>query len=88
MSTRKRPLTKQEIMQAFATCEGREIPAIVGVRQLAELLGMSPKTIYEWVSKGRFDGAYRRRGKHLRFWRDRAIYRFFNGPDWGAHGGR
>jgi hypothetical protein len=31
---------------------------------------------------GRFDGTFRKRGKHLRFWRDRVIDQFFNGPEW------
>lgn len=50
--------------------------------ELASLLQISVKTIYEWAAKGRLDGAYRRRGKHVRIWRDRAIAIFFNGKDW------
>jgi excisionase family DNA binding protein len=51
-------------------------------KQLAGLLGLSVKTIYEWVEKGRLDGAFRRRGKHLLLWRDRALDILFNGKDW------
>jgi hypothetical protein len=50
--------------------------------QVAELLGRSPKTIDDWRAKGRFDGAYRRRGKHCIYWRDRVIDKVFNGAEW------
>ena len=40
------------------------------------------KTVYEWIAKGRLDGAFRKRGKHILIWRDRALDLLFNGPDW------
>jgi excisionase family DNA binding protein len=76
-------LRPAEIAAALAPdTSGRGLPAILDVPQVAELLGLSPKTIYHWVAAGRFDGTFRKRGKHLRFWRDRVVDRFFNGPDW------
>ena len=45
---------------------------------------MSVKTIYEWMSKGRLDGAYRKRGKHALIWRDRALDVLFNGKEWNG----
>lgn len=48
------------------------------------MLGLSVKTIYEWMSKGRLDGAYRKRGKHALIWRDRALDILFNGKEWIA----
>lgn len=50
--------------------------------QFATLLGLSVKTIYEWIAKGRLEGACRKRGKHNLIWRDRAIAIIFNGPEW------
>ncbi len=78
MSTRKRPLSKEEI----ARPAGMTAPVILNPAQLASLIGISPKTVYEWLAKGRLDGAYRKRGKHLLIWRDRAIDILFNGKEW------
>ena len=78
VSTRKRPLSKDEI----ARQAGAKAPVILNPTQLASLIGISPKTVYEWVAKGRLDGAYRKRGKHLLIWRNRAIDILFNGKDW------
>ncbi len=55
---------------------------IVSVSELARLLGVSVKTIYEWVQKGRLDGAFRKRGKRLLIWRERALDKIFNGKEW------
>jgi hypothetical protein len=71
-------LTKDEIRSAF----GDAVPAILTTKALAQVIGVSPKTIYEWVAQGRFNGAFRKRGKRNLFWRDRAIFQAFNGPDW------
>ncbi len=57
-------------------------PPILKVDQLAALLQLSKKTVYEWTTKGRLDGAFRKRGKHHLIWRDRALELLFNGPDW------
>ena len=74
MPSRKLNLTADEIARPFAGRTGASnSPPILSPEQLAELLGLSVKTIYEWMSKGRLDGAYRKRGKHALFWRDRAL---------------
>ena len=73
MSTRKRKLSKAEIRQAFADGLGAQYPPILNVVQLAALLHISVKTVYEWIAKGRLDGAFRKRGKHHLIWRDRAL---------------
>ena len=82
MSTRGRNLSKAEIHQAFAEGTGAQYPPILSVRQLAALAQISHKTVYEWIAKGRLDGAFRKRGKHHLIWRDRAIELIFNGPSW------
>lgn len=82
MSTRGRKLSKAEISQAFAEGPGAQFPPIMSVAQLAELAQLSSKTIYEWIAKGRLDGAFRKRGKHHLIWRDRAIDILFNGKEW------
>ena len=61
---------------------GASFPPILTVEQLACLLQISTKTLYEWIAKGRLDGAFRKRGKHILVWRDRAIDLLFNGPEW------
>ena len=55
---------------------------ILSPLELSKVCGMKVKTIYEWIAKGRFDGAFRKRGKHNLFWRDRVIALIFNGPEW------
>jgi excisionase family DNA binding protein len=82
VSTRQRKLSKDEIQTAFVTADGHLVPPILAPAQLAELLGLSVKTIYEWLTGGRLDGAYRKRGKHVLIWRDRALDLLFNGPEW------
>jgi excisionase family DNA binding protein len=82
VSSRKRPISKEEIQQAFADGPGAQFPPILNVKQLAALLQISVKTLYEWIAKGRLDGAFRKRGKHYLIWRDRAMNLLFNGPDW------
>ena len=84
MSTRARKLSKPEIQQAFAEGTGAQFPPILSVDQLAALLQISAKTIYEWIGKGRLDGAFRKRGKHHQIWRDRAMNIIFNGPEWNS----
>ena len=82
MSTRARKLSTAEIEQAFAEGPGTQFPPILTIAQLAELVQLSPKTLYEWIGKGRLNGAFRKRGKHILIWRDRAIDILFNGPEW------
>jgi excisionase family DNA binding protein len=82
MPLRKRPLSKEEIQQAFSGPDADRVPAILSPARLAALLDLSPKTIYEWIAKGRLDGAFRKRGKHVLILRDRAVAILFNGPEW------
>ena len=82
MSTRTRKLSKAEIQQAFADGSGAQFPPILNVVQFAALLQKSEKTVYEWIAKKRLDGAFRKRGKHILIWRDRALDLLFNGADW------
>ncbi len=82
MADRKLKLTADEITRPFTAELTAEYPPILSPEQLAELLGQSVKTIYEWMAKGRLDGAYRKRGKHALFWRARALDIIFNGKEW------
>ena len=82
MASGKRDISKSEIRQAFAKDDGTHFPPILTPAQLAQLVQVSVKTIYEWLAKGRLDGAYRKRGKHILIWRDRALDLLFNGPGW------
>ena len=82
MPSRKPNLSEAEISRPFTGTLAERFPPIISPAQLAELLGLSVKTIYEWMSKGRLDGAYRRRGKHALIWRDRALSLLFDGKDW------
>jgi excisionase family DNA binding protein len=78
VSKKPKSLSKDEIRGAF----GDAVPEILSPKKLASTLGLSVKTIYEWIAKGRLDGAFRKRGKHCLIWRDRAIDLLFNGKDW------
>jgi excisionase family DNA binding protein len=75
-------LTRKEIARTFDSDLAAKFPPILSPAQLAELLGLSLKTIYQWIAAGRLDGSFRRRGKHVLIWRDRAIDLLFNGSDW------
>jgi excisionase family DNA binding protein len=83
VSTRKRNLTPGDLRQAFADRDAQH-PVIMSPAQLAELLGLSVKTVYDWIAHGRLDGAFRKRGKHNLIWRDRALEIIFNGPEWNS----
>jgi len=74
-------LSMQEIQDALVDLA----PPIVNPQQLAELVGVGRSTIYEWIAKGRLDGAFRRRGKHQLIWLARAIQILFNGPEWSGN---
>jgi excisionase family DNA binding protein len=82
LSTRKRPLSKEEIARAFDGPADSSCPVILSPAQLATLTGLSVKTIYEWIARGRLDGAYRKRGKHVLIWRARALDILFNAKEW------
>lgn len=84
MSTRQHPLTKDEIERTFAGTTGKQTGPILSPQQLADLLGLSVKTIYEWIARGRLDDSFRKRGKHLLIWRDRALKQIFNSAEWSS----
>ena len=87
MSGPKCHLTSDEIKQAFVGKAGDDFPVILSPGKLAALLGVSPKTVYDWIARGRLDGAFRKRGKHVLIWRDRALNILFGGKDWSnPHG--
>jgi hypothetical protein len=83
MSTKKRPLKASEIEEAFAR-DGKAVPFVVSPPKLAEILGLSPKTIYDWIGKGRLEGTLRKRGNHDLILLSRALLAIFNGPEWST----
>lgn len=82
MRQRKPNLSAQELQAPFTGALAEQFPPILTPAVLAALLLLSPKTIYEWIAKGRLDGAFRKRGKHVLIWRDRALDLIFNGKEW------
>ncbi len=81
-SARKNMLTQGDLTAPFAGEIGDRFPVILSVQELADLLGLSPKTLYEWIAKKRLDGAFRKRGKHILIWRDKVLDLLFNGKEW------
>lgn len=75
-------LTKAELQAPFAGEMGQLFPIIMSPEVFAKLLGRKVKTVRGWMSQGRLDGCYRKRGKHCLIWRDRALATIFNGPKW------
>ncbi|MFO0802849.1 MAG: helix-turn-helix domain-containing protein [Gemmataceae bacterium] len=80
-------LSDEDIARPFVGELAERYPPILSPAQLASLLHLSPKTIYDWMARGRLDGAYRKRGKHALIWRDRVLDVLFNGKDWDSHDG-
>jgi len=79
----KPKISTEEIRQAFERGEfAQRLPPILTKRHVADMFHFGIGTINDWLSKGRFDGAYRRRGKHIRFFRDRIVDIYFNGREW------
>ena len=67
-----RKLTRQEIESAL---QDTQWPVILKPEQAARLLGIKVSTLYRHVCEGRYASAAKR-GKPLRFWRDRLIQEF------------
>ncbi|RIK67109.1 MAG: DNA-binding protein [Planctomycetota bacterium] len=65
-----RKLTLPEIETALSAT-----PAILTPQEAAGLLRLKLSTLYRHVSEGRYAAAVRR-GKPLRFWRDRLVQEF------------
>lgn len=82
MDGKKPRLTPDEIARPFREEQAAIFPVVISPELLAKLLGRSRKTVYDWIAKGRLDGAFRKRGKHCLIWRDRALDILFNGKEW------
>lgn len=82
MPSKELHLTDSEIAAQFTWAWGDRYPPTLSPNQLAELLGLSPKTVHFWIAKGRLDHAYRKRGKRCLIGRDRAFKLIFDGKDW------
>ena len=67
-----RKLNATEIRQAV---EGSDLPPILTPEEAARLLRLKVSTLYRHVSEGRYGGSVKR-GKPLRFWRDRLVQEF------------
>jgi predicted DNA-binding transcriptional regulator AlpA len=75
-------VSREHIAAAFAKAREQADRPFVSPKQLGDIVGVSRKTIYGWIAKGRLDGSFRKRGKHLLIWRDKAIDLVLNGPEW------
>jgi excisionase family DNA binding protein len=67
-----RKLTQPEITAAI---EPSVLPPILTPKEAADLLRIKVSTLYRHACEGRYSGAVKR-GKPLRFWRDRLIQEF------------
>jgi hypothetical protein len=67
-----RKLTQPEITAAI---EPATLPPILTPQEAAGLLRLKLSTLYRHACEGRYAGAVKR-GKPLRFWRDRLIQEF------------
>ena len=65
-----RKLTKPEIQAAL-----NEWPPILTLEEAARLLRLEETTVYRHVSEGQYASSVKR-GKPLRFWRDRLVQEF------------
>ena len=79
LATRFGPDVAPTTGEIHSAVDGSAFPPILDVHQAAALLQVSIHTVYRAVSEGRFKTAVRR-GKPLRFWRDRLISEFFGAP--------
>ncbi len=68
-----RPIGRHEIESAV---DGDRFPAILTPNEAARLLRVSKSTVYHMVSRGNLRTSVKR-GKPLRFWRDRLIREYF-----------
>lgn len=84
MSTKNKKLSNTEIEQAFSEGSVPVVRQMLSTEEAAVLLGFKPKTINDWKNAGLLEGTYRQRQGHDRYWRDRLVAWFFNGPEWNA----
>lgn len=66
-----RALTPDELESSLS-----HVPPILDVHQAARLIGVAPSTLYSMVSRRELTDCVKR-GKPLRFWRDRLVCEFF-----------
>ncbi len=78
----KSPPAAKDGAALFDNPDGNKWSPVLTTDEAAELLRVSKSTLYEWNRRGRLKGCSRKRGKHLRFLRDRLIQTFFYGEDW------
>ncbi|GAA4428808.1 helix-turn-helix domain-containing protein [Bremerella cremea] len=84
MTINKKRLTKGEIASAFVEGEFSKYSPILTTKEAAEMLRVKPKTVNAWKNAGLLEGTYRQQRGEDRYWRDRLIDSFFNGPTWDA----
>ena len=65
-----RKLTQPELESAL-----KDLPPVLMPDEAARMLRLKLSTLYRHVSEGRYGGAVKR-GKPLRFWRDRLVQEF------------
>jgi excisionase family DNA binding protein len=82
MDRKKPTLTATDLSRPFEGDLAAQYPPVLSPQLLAQLLGRSRKTVYDWLARGRLDAAVRRRGKHVLIWRDRALEILFCGKEW------
>ena len=68
-----RKLTQQELGSAL-----HRYPPIMTLTEASELLQLKISTLYRHISEGKYNKAVKR-GKPVRFWRDRLIQEFMLG---------
>ncbi|MEW4451354.1 helix-turn-helix domain-containing protein [Bremerella sp. JC817] len=74
----KSKLTIEEIFKAFADPTVAErFPPILTLERASELFGVPEGTIRDWKSRGHLDAFTSKKGKHVRFFRDRFVLWFF-----------
>lgn len=67
-----RKLAIKEITEAL---DGTDWPPILTLEEAAKLLRLKPSTLYRHLSEGRYAASVKR-GKPVRFWRDRLIQEY------------
>ena len=73
MKAMNKKLTQQEMESAL-----NKYPPIMTLDEVGELLQLKVSTLYRHISEGRYHKAVKR-GKPVRFWRDRLIQEFMLG---------
>ena len=66
---------KQKLTQAELEAALDNLPPVMTPIEAAMLLRLKLSTLYRHVSEGKYGGAVKR-GKPLRFWRDRLVQEF------------